>query len=329
LLSSSKAFTSLTLALILLFADATAATSPAIANKESEQYLAAKSIADASLKNINEIKPAKVVSAPTVSNKYKKALGQNIKKTISFWYEYVGQIDFTLVVFTEKDLLWLEKTKKYFGGDFSIDDQMAEVTNTCTWAIATKTKNDEPIIYLCTSSSGFSYEELQTFPHEYYHLVQFYTNPGGSTPAAPCWILEGSATYFGTAIGFFEKQKSYKTFSRNFISSLLDHSSLGIEKAKKIIKGKNSNQTIKHIILPSEKLQWESSGSCYSAASYYVGGFITEYLIIKYGVEKFIELSLIEYASVNWKTEFERIYGFSVDKLYLSVVPYITSQTKL
>lgn len=328
MLSSIKAITVILLTAFIFFSTSTNSFAKTININDDKQVEAANSVINFSKLNSYSINNLDISFGPTVLTKYKGLMVKTLKDSIFFWSSMVGEIKFKVVAFTEKDIAWLKKIKQKYGGDFNVEEQMRGVTDNCNWAIATKTFNHVPIIYFCSSSKQINISDLQSIPHEYYHIVQFFKNGISSTPLAPCWILEGSATYFGIAIGMYgNDKKHYKKSSRIFISSLLAHSDLGFNNAKKIIMRQNKKEVIQKIILPAQQTQSETKNGCYSAASYYVGSLMTEYLIVNYGIQNFVKLSLLDFNSVDWKKEFANIYGLPLDSFYENVVTYMAEQT--
>jgi hypothetical protein len=303
------------------------ATKPLIDEEKlkDEPYKAAQAI-HSLIKPKQRSRVLDLVLSPNVSQDFETSISKDLGKAMDFWSPYSDEVDFKTVVLTELDTKWANKQAQKFGGDLDIDRQIKETEGNCNWAIATRTYGGEPIVYLCTNSSGVKVEDSQTLPHEYFHLVQL-SELDNWNNEMPCWILEGSATYFGAAIAFLEKPNiDYTSYSRLFFSRLLDQSPLGRDASVQIIKNGNGKEIVSKVIAPTTATQSSAGLDCAATGAYAVGALITEYLVITYGPEKFVELSLTDFSSNRWKKAFRKIFGVSLNQLYQDSALYISKQ---
>ena len=290
-----------------------------------EPYEAAQAI-HSLIKPKEQSRKLDLALSPNVSRSFETSISDDLGKAMNFWSSYSDEVDFKIVVLTELDANWAKKQVLKFGGDLDIDRQIEDTKGSCNWAIATRTYVGEPIVYLCTNSSGVNVEDSQTLPHEYFHLVQLSTLDNWNNEM-PCWILEGSATYFGAAIGFFAKPNiDYTPYSRLFFSRLLDQSPLGRDASAQILKSGNVKEIVSKVIGPTTATQNSVSKGCAATGAYAVGALITEYIVVTFGPEKFVELSLTDFSSSRWKRAFRKIFGISVNQLFQDSTGYISKQ---
>lgn len=274
---------------------------------------------------IDGFNPNMIVS-DNVSDEYFESISRDMAEAEAFWKPYVGSLNYTIIVLTEKDLDWaLEQHKKY-GGDIDLRRLLSESdSDFCNWSIATG-RPGNMLVYICTASNGINLQDAQTLPHEYYHLVQAEARSGQAN-FTPCWVLEGSATFFGSAIGFYGVS-DYNSWSRLFVSRLSGQHELGYFEVYDIVKNGTTEDIVNKIILPAETGQGGSANHCAPAASYYVGAVATELLVGKYGVDKFIDMTLLDYSVVtDWDQSFYQLFGTSLEDFYTELAEYLREYT--
>ena len=287
-----------------------------------QTYKAATEINDLARSNAFELDSVDITYGPQVPDAFKDSFLKDLESAMKFWQPYVGILDFKVIAFSAADLDWLIETRDLIGGDFDPVEQMKNSRTNCNWSIMTNTFKGEKVIYICTNKRLKS-EDRQTIPHEYFHIVQSKIRGSKTESTEPCWVLEGAPTFFGAAIGFYDEADSYDEFSRKFFSRLLDDSSLGYDEAYRIVSSKNIDEIKNLIVEPAEVIQGGQANNCGPTSAYFVGAFLSEYLVVNYGVDKFVQFMSIKFSAGDWKAEFERIYGVSVDEFYTEGSKYI------
>jgi len=107
---------------------------------------------------------------------------------------------YQVVYFSERDANWAEETKTKIGAAYhtTFQSEINKWPFGCNFAFATKGKDSIPVYFSCLDSKvGRTTNDKQTAIHEYFHLVQAKYD----WKKMPCWMLEGSATYFGATLG--------------------------------------------------------------------------------------------------------------------------------
>ena len=148
-------------------------------------------------------------------------------------------------------------------------------------------------------------------PHEYFHLIiqQLTSSRGGEYPK---WFWEGSAQFFtNQAWTTWNPQRSYLEWYQHWWSDL--RPDLGPTACK--------NVTIDHMSDPS-------NAGMANACAYSKGQLIVEYLVSKYGLEKYRSLytSNMDPDWRNFKNVFKQVTGEELSDFYEEAQEFITKR---
>jgi hypothetical protein len=162
-------------------------------------------------------------------------------------------------------------------------------------------------------------KHLHVIAHEYTHWYQL--DRGDIPRNGPVWLTEGSATFYGMVIGFMGTEDEWKT-RLDFIGDPLYGND---------IQSGNPIGTQRDWVLSSTKEQFvdfmtriESSGNPGDSGQHYLfGNLATEALVAGFGHSKMIEFYESFRDSPDWRANFERVYGLSVEEFYGKLHPYV------
>lgn len=275
------------------------------------------SISEQSLKNINDYKNNilknnnKTINVVFSNNVSKEIVEEELSLILDgllFFQKYYYTNKLNGVVFTSKDIEWADNFIKdnIHSGWYGNIKKSYKVNEVCSFAFAMEDYG----YALCIDNKERNIFNKQTSIHEIFHIVQAQNSniKNSNNFNMPCWLLEGSATYLGSAIGINDLY-----YMNTFINNLKYQFNDGVEndlvlklksdKAKDIMKNlENTNEC---------KLNW---------APYTMGYLATEILISKYGFEKFMIFIQSFSNNVYWKNDFESIFNLNVDIFYDQVI---------
>lgn len=177
--------------------------------------------------------------------------------------------------------------------------------------------------YPSYSSSATQNEgNTTTIPHELFHVIQdvyMYDNLGSSYLSeldkhkiSPSIFREGAATFMQCAASF-EKISQYEACLNEKRKWLMNDS----PKFKEITDARK---------LVSYLNELESSSAI--APHYVLGAVLTEWLIGKYGLIKFVDLVQTHSMKKDFKSVFESIYGISLTKAYEESAAHLLDRAK-
>lgn len=245
-----------------------------------------------------------------------------------FFYQYFKPSKFHVLLFSEKDVDWLEANQEpKFRNRSSLKQSIQSAPTWCNWAGATRHENGEPLFYMCLQTTGRGIADKQTSIHEYFHLLQFEYN---GSEKMPCWIMEGTATFFGVALGVGPADPT-GVLADNFLRDLAyNYNPQGITEIK------YPNSTMRDALLTEngpisimKELEFptaNASRNCAAWGAYTAGWLATEALVAVAGVETFMDFLKLINTEVSWKIAFEKTYNMSVDTFYQKLSPYLRSK---
>jgi len=227
---------------------------------------------------------------------------------------------FEILVYSEKDGDWAEKEKDQLvdPGGWSISRDIANNRYGCNFAGATRTKTNLPMYHMCLDSKGRSVEDKQTTIHEYFHLVQ----QKYALEKMTCWLVEGSATYFGVALGV-DGSDPTGVSSQRFLNSLANQynpGGSGTRGSAAALRAKIASDSGAVEVLKDLDVR---PGNCLPLAAYAVGAVATEALIAVKGYRTYMDFISTFAVSVDWRSEFAKYYGITPDEFYLKLAPYL------
>ena len=240
--------------------------------------------------------------------------------------EYFLPKKFHVVYFSERDAKWADETEISLGREFktNFQSEINKWPDGCNFAFATTVKDSAPVYFSCLDSKVIrSINDKQTTIHEYFHLVQ----QKYSILKMPCWMLEGTPTYFGTALGVDGADPTGKS-SFAFIKQLAfqynpDGNSLN-QSTSRLADKITTDAGVLEVFKELEKnMTVMGMTPCTSLGAYTVGSIATEALIAVKGYKTYMDFVATFPNTSDWKTEFKKAYGLSAEDFYLKLAPYL------
>jgi hypothetical protein len=267
---------------------------------------------------------AEFVTSPNVMKREVKTETDLVNKSVTIFSKWYLPSKFKVVMFTEKDGSWADEALVKHGGQFptrlsSEIDKWSKNGGLCNFAFATRSSDGTPVYYECTDSTRTrDWTNLQNPPHEYFHLVQ------QQYGRLPIWLHEGSATFFGAAIGHNKLSPNGKK-SKDFYMQTganFDPDNQGFDHTRlsRLLRTLTTEQSVK-MFRDLEEGNWDRGQKL---AHYGLGALATEVLIAVWGLDKYMTmLKNAGYDSVNWKASFQATYGLTTDEFYAKLTPYL------
>ncbi len=233
---------------------------------------------------------------------------------------------FEVILFSEKDGEWADKEKEPLVGsrNWSIAKDIANSPYSCNFAGATTTNANVPMYNMCLDSKGRSINDKQTTIHEYFHLVQQKYKLEKMT----CWLVEGSATYFGIALGVEGSDPSGAS-SLSFLGALANQynpGGFGTRGSAAALREKLATDSGAVEVLRA--LEVNPPQNCLPLAAYAVGSTATEALIAAKGYKTYMNFVSTFATSTDWKVEFKKFYEITPDEFYTKLAPYLRGRLK-
>lgn len=268
---------------------------------------------------------AEYIPSPNVMKREIEIETELINKSVTVFSKWFLPAKFKVVMFTEKDGKWADKALLKHGGQYpsKVSEEIKKESKDgrlCNFAFATRANNGDQLYYECTDSKRVrDWMNFQNPPHEYFHLVQ------QQFGKLPLWLLEGSATFFGAAIGHYKISPS-GTLSKDFYMQTaagfdpenkgFDHTRLGNH--LRTLTPKQSVKMFRALEGTNSWTQGEKLGH------YGLGALATEVLIAVWGLDKYMKmLENSGYDSVKWKSSFKSTYGLTPNEFYAKLTPYL------
>jgi hypothetical protein len=241
-----------------------------------------------------------------------------LERAIDLWAPYFQPDKFQVVYAMDGDEDWLETKSAELGLSSMLPPGQTwrmrmKMFSPCAFAMA-GSGNNIPTFVQCLGRP-FSGGVRQTGPHEYTHLFQL--SYGGSNGYRIPWYLEGSASYFGGALGFHPLDPN-SAERKGWLNSQYQNMSAD---SKSAFQSKDL-QRFKNIM----KSLTPSPDQSISNTSYWAGGFATEVLVALYGFDKFVEFTKNIQTNPDMSSLLKQTYGFDEDYFYEKLAPYVWAQ---
>ena len=296
-------------------------------------FLSAESAVLTRLKNSGHVDaPVKMIADPSIDAKWIGTEKARVTDAYNFWLP-----DFKPESFTE--LYWLMNTKDQVAwansiwlplegnnnGHASIDHLSPSSCNAADsadfgqidWQTHTYTSHG----YITNTCAGETTpDKAFKVIHEYTHLVQYSMN---IVQNGPSWLTEGGADYFGEILGNAQvSQALVDAHHKSYVQAIPTVSSWSSQRwltEAKALENANAD--------PHE--------------AYYLGSLITELLIGVYGLDKYVSFMKSYSSAPNifmgpdrvdssfLPTQFQKVYGISLDDFYKDAYPYVHEMSAL
>lgn len=225
--------------------------------------------------------------------------------------------------FTEKDVDWVDEAfcskARYCptGMAPKISNVIKADAPWCNSAQATMNLDGIPFFDQCLGAGSAELKNRQTGPHEYFHWVQSAYMNWNTTPN---WFIEGSADYFGDALGSWDgsalpKDMDEMQFTSSYNWVQQDICPLATPTIEKIVNC--FKYTYRQGTPPAAGSRW-----MLAHVSYYMGSQATEAMIAVKGLDVF-KTFLKDLKTGDFDTIFAKHYGLTVDEFYPKVAKYV------
>jgi len=266
-----------------------------------------------------------IISGPNVVASQLEEEKRLLSIAETLFSKYYQPTSYQVVFFSEKDGAWADQALATYGGSYgSLVTEIAKWPNGCNFAFATTGKKG-PIYYQCMDTRGRGDNDKQTAIHEYFHLVQQKFKNGSMA----CWLLEGSATYFGVALGVDGADTSGAT-GRKFIQQLAyQYNPGGSPSNPPNTRMRDIAQTTEGVVklLTDLELQPRSpQDNCLTLGAYSGGHIATEALIAVKGFTTYMTFLESLKNGKEWQENFQINFGISTQEFYKKLAPYFKTR---
>lgn len=273
------------------------------------------------------------VSSPTVTAgtlAREKAL---IQKAADFWYPEFNPSDVTVMYLTQNDATWAEEQisqRPSWSGNIPGGIRSWIERNSCGFALAFMADQKQVFIQCVKNGSESGINDQQVGPHEYSHWVQYAQTPFLFLGTVP-WLIEGQANFYGLALGIAPDDPTLLSINK----SLAGHAT-----QFDIYNGYQfGDLKMLHIFESADVFDMQTmlnrGGTVWD--KYAVGTLTSEWLVAKYGHQKYVDWmkGLLQNKGQNNDSErlananvFRTVYGFEYDQLGVHVTPYFAARSK-
>jgi hypothetical protein len=273
--------------------------------------------------------PEMIYSPNTSSDE--KALEQKLLvPAMRLFQEYFAPTKYQVVMFTNLDGTWADNALQTYGGGFpsKLSDEIARWStnsNFCNFAFATQTSSRTPIYYECTDTRQMrNWSNYQNPPHEYFHLVQQHLAPVQMSE----WLVEGSASFFGEAIGFanFSNPVQSKKDMNVNTSHDFDPDNKGFDPNRFVNWAKTANAEEVTRVFKMIEVNQLSNGDGNRLAYYSLGSIATEALVASFGVDGFMKIWPALASGASFESAFKTTFGITPDSFYAKLAPYLNKR---
>jgi hypothetical protein len=239
---------------------------------------------------------------------------------------YYNPTKFDVLMYSEKDGTWADEVKSKLSNDtqWSISRDIANNPYGCNFAGATFTKDGGSMYSMCLDTKGRGINDKQTSIHEYFHLVQ----QKYSLNKMSCWLVEGSATYFGVALGVDGEDptgKSTTTFLNQLANQYNPGGSRNQGSASKL-RAQILTDAGAVKVMQDLEVNPGRDVDCLSYAAYSVGAIATEALIGAKGFKAYMDFVSTFPTTIDWKSDFAKSFGLTPNEFYLKLAPYLRAR---
>ena len=273
------------------------------------------------------------LSSPTVTAgtlAREKAL---IQKAADFWYSEFNPVDVTVMYLTQNDATWAEEQisqRPSWSGSIPGGIRSWIDRNSCGFALAFMADQKQVFIQCVKNGSESGINDQQVGPHEYSHWIQYAQTPQLFLGTVP-WLIEGQANFYGLALGIAPDDPTLAFINKSIAGHATQFDIYnGYQFADfKMLEIFESGDIFDiQTMLTRGGTVWDK---------YAVGTLVSEWLVSKYGHQKYVDWmkGLLQTKGQSNDTErvanatvFSSVYGFEYDQLGAHVAPYFGARAK-
>ena len=274
----------------------------------------------------------KYISSPSVTEETLAREKLLVNQAADFWSNHYIPVGVTVVYLTKNDASWAEDLvlknpswKNNISGGIRSWIEKGD----CGFALAFKVDNKQVFIQCVRNGSESSINDQQVGPHEYSHWVQYEQTSSLFLGTIP-WFVEGQANFYGLALGIAPEDKTLKFVNLSLAGHATQYDiyngyKFGQLRMLDILERGDSFET--QIMLTRGSTVWEA---------YTIGTVVSEWLVSKYGHEKYVTWMkrLLQNKGPNNTSEkianaviFKEVFGFEYDQLGLHLTPYFAERS--
>lgn len=274
----------------------------------------------------------KYISSPNVTQETLAREKLLVNRAADFWANHYTPSGVTVVYLTKTDATWAEDLvaknpswKNNISGGIRSWIEKGD----CGFALAFKVDNKQVFIQCVRNGSDNTINDQQVGPHEYSHWVQYEQTPFLFLGTIP-WLVEGQANFYGLALGIAPEDKTLKHVNLSLAGHATQYDiyngyKFGELRMLDIFQRANSFDT--QIMLTRGGTVWDA---------YTIGTVVSEWLVSKYGHEKYVAWMkrILQNKGPNTASEkianaaiFKEVFGFEYDQLGLHMTPYFAERS--
>lgn len=311
--TSVKTFTGVILSIFLFFSGAM----PSFAKNPDNAFYNNLKLIYQSSKSYEEYKDIDILFSPSLKRADRKKYLSEIHRSIGFWSkkDNLGMIN--IIIWDPRDLSWANKkhysiTKDWGRSANALSDDVMWVNGkpTC-YQSGTGARYEENLIShtatICHDKKRTAWSS-HVISHEITHMWQMSVIAAERVILVPVWLSEGSATYYGLGLNGINQKNAQKNIKKMY-SLHTKYTKSGRALFSQLKNNPLKLKDFVHKASSTDLVQYKRMAD----ASYYYGSLIVNELIEKYGHEKFIEYYKSFNVESDYKKNFEKVFGLTID----------------
>ena len=273
------------------------------------------------------------ITSPTVTDATLAREKALVQKAADFWFSEYNPVDVTVMYLTQNDATWAEQaisqqpswSNSIPGGIRSWIER-----NSCGFALAFMADQKQVFIQCVKNGSDSGINDQQVGPHEYSHWIQYAQTPFLFLGTVP-WLIEGQANFYGLALGIAPDDPTLLTINKSIAGQATQfdiYNGYQFGDLKMLDLFESGNVFDIQTMLTRGGTVWDQ---------YAVGTLVSEWLVSKYGHQKYVDWmkGLLQTKGANNASEriananvFRTVYGFEYDQLGVHLASYLGARSK-
>ena len=273
------------------------------------------------------------ITSPTVTDATLAREKALVQKAADFWFSEYNPVDVTVMYLTQNDATWAEQaisqqpswSNSIPGGIRSWIER-----NSCGFALAFMADQKQVFIQCVKNGSDSGINDQQVGPHEYSHWIQYAQTPFLFLGTVP-WLIEGQANFYGLALGIAPDDPTLLSINKSLAGHATQfdiYNGYQFGDLKMLDLFESGNVFDIQTMLTRGGTVWDQ---------YAVGTLVSEWLVSKYGHQKYVDWmkGLLQTKGANNASEriananvFRTVYGFEYDQLGVHLASYLGARSK-
>lgn len=261
---------------------------------------------------------------PSLSQERVDREKSGLNRTASLWSDIYKPNNIFIGYFAEADVDWVDKAfcdgagycPATSGGGAVVSQQIKlDANGNCNFAGATQASKGQ-FFDQCLGKGSDSFKNKQTTPHEYTHFAQ----QAISSMSVPNWWTEGSAAYFGGAIGAFDGSALPSQMEAMLYVDAYQYVSQDLIK----IDPRSTTSVVAGFKYTYRQSEAPAPGARFMLASvsYYPGSLATEVMVSLWGMDK-VKAFMVALKGADFDATFAKTFGVTTDEFYEAVSKYV------